>query len=126
MNDQEMCDYLATELMGWKKEKTGTGGGKTYYGYFAPDVAVLETHWNPLESADDCLKCVRKIGARGLGTNYIKALLDDKVKFEGYHRSLILVQLDIYQILTLPLKTHCEAMIKVLEENEQLQSKGGG
>ena len=111
MTDQEKRDYLATELMGYNYEAdVWWKDGKPITPY---------TAWNPFLNANDCLACELKIGAMGLGGAYAD-LLDRTLPREKTTKVIVNkveeYGADLYLLITAPLKTRGEAMVKVLEE----------
>ena len=108
MKPREICDFLATELMGWHTRENGKEWHDALDRYVVGRMWGKGRifGWNPLESADDCLACELKIGAMGLGEDYAFAVAGETSTDE------------VYEYLTLPLKTRCEAMVKVLKERK--------
>ena len=124
MKAQEICDFLATELMGWLwsnklncyvdskgeivRDRTGIAITSKII-----ELSLPHYQWNPLEDADDCLECVKKLGEMGLGEQYAIALYAPTDDAQWLDCSFVTVYRDL---LTAPLKTQCEAMVKVLKE----------
>lgn len=101
MTDREILHFLATKLMGW-------------------DRPLHKTVWNPLENANHCLGCVKKLGELGLGGKYVY-LLEQSLGQEGILKNdgfdnYGINEDALYAFITLSLKTQCEAMVEVLKE----------
>ncbi len=125
MTDQQTRDYLAIELMGWEFSLDELRRRNKY----AWELIREREEWNPLKSADDCRDCVKKIGEMGrrLAELFVGELLGRLWKGGRGPTH--------YELLTAPLETQCEAMVKVLkdaakqayhQEHTQLQQEGGG
>ena len=114
------CDYLATELMGWYHFEH-----QTWHEIYYDDNLGCETsrfvmnykNWNPIKSADDCRACELKMGEKGLGERYsILLTYIPSLEISGqYSAGVDLVGSELYELLTLPLQTRVEAMIKVVK-----------
>ena len=128
MTDQEKCDYLATELMGWYHYEH-----QTWHEIYYEDNLGCETsrfvmnykNWNPIKSADDCRACESKMGEKGLGERYsILLTYIPSLEISGqYSAGVDLVGSELYELLTLPLQTRVEAMIKVVKNWHLAENK---
>ncbi len=116
MKDQEIRDFLATELMGWHTREDGKEWHDALDRYVVGRMWGKGRifGWNPLESADDCRACELKIGAMGLGEEYARALY-----YSQYNEGDFIYNAtfkDVYEIITATLKKKCEVMVQVLKE----------
>ena len=122
------CDYLATELMGWYHFEH-----QTWHEIYYDDNLGCETsrfvmnykNWNPIKSADDCRACELRMGEKGLGERYsILLTYIPSLEISGqYSVGVDLVGSELYELLTLPLQTRVEAMIKVVKNWHLAENK---
>ncbi len=121
ITDQAKCDYLAKELMGWKKgirgwyliiDNSNPYNPKTRF--------IIKYHkWRPDLNAILCRDCVLKMGEIGLGREYVHVLLASLPGMAfGGDDWLDRYEKFLFSLVTLPLAIQVDAMIKVLKARD--------